>query len=98
MINEIGWIDAGFFSSPYTWNNRRRGAANIMKLLDRGFTNDEWKFQFHEAMIIHLQVIRLDHRPLLIYRKTEAQTPPKPFKFEGMWRMHPVGGFVINKE
>lgn len=46
MINDLGWIDIGFSGSPYTWNNRRRGAANIMELLDRGFTNNEWKVQF----------------------------------------------------
>lgn len=46
MINDLGWIDIGFSGSPYTWNNRRRGAANIMERLDRGFTNNEWKVQF----------------------------------------------------
>lgn len=42
LINELGWIDVGFSGSLYKWTNRRRGAANIMERLDRGFANERF--------------------------------------------------------
>ncbi|KAL3636637.1 hypothetical protein CASFOL_018936 [Castilleja foliolosa] len=41
-LNALGLVDLGFSGSPFTWNNKRSGAANIQQRLDRAVGNDVW--------------------------------------------------------
>lgn len=46
VINECALMDMGFFGHAFTWNNKRRGAANIQERLDRGLCTLSWKSHF----------------------------------------------------
>lgn len=95
FLNLFGLIDLGFTGHPFTWNNRRRGAANIQERLDRSFANAQWKILFPQASIVHLTAIHLDHKPLLFNSNPNPYPLPKPFRFETMWIDHPDTIHVI---
>lgn len=38
LVDRFELLDLGFQGHPYTWNNRRHGAANIQERLDRCFS------------------------------------------------------------
>lgn len=52
VVNAL--IDICFIDSPYTWNNRRRGTANVQECIDIGFVNFSRRLHFQLATITHL--------------------------------------------
>lgn len=66
IMEDHGLIDLRFEGHAYTWNNKRRGLANIQERLDRGIAKEEWRIRFPEAKISHLVALNSNHKPLLL--------------------------------
>jgi hypothetical protein len=79
--------DLGFQGLPFTYDNRRRGNANVKVRLDRAVADDRWRDPFSDATVVHLVTPCSDHCPLLIRLARESQFgQPRKYKwFEIMW-------------
>lgn len=66
VVDTNGLIDLGFIGHPFTWSNKRVGAANIQERLDRALVNDRWKVLFLDATVLHLPAVQSDHCPILL--------------------------------
>ena len=58
--------DLVFIGYPYTWNNRRPGAANTRESLDRAVANEAWKSKFPETTVTHIILHASDHLLLIL--------------------------------
>ncbi|KAG8372571.1 hypothetical protein BUALT_Bualt12G0079900 [Buddleja alternifolia] len=85
FIDDGGLVDLGFAGTPYTWNNKPDGMANIQLRLDRGLANSSWISLLPHASVTHLPAINSDHKPLLLITDPSKLSGPKPFRFENMW-------------
>ena len=77
--------DLGFIGYPYTWNNRRLGAANTRERLDRAVANEAWKLKFPEATVMHIISHASDHLPLILQNHVALRRQARKesgFKFE----------------
>ncbi|XP_058189471.1 uncharacterized protein LOC131307071 [Rhododendron vialii] len=48
-VNNCNLVDLGFSGPKFTWNNGRKGMANVQKRLDRALCNEEWRNLFPEG-------------------------------------------------
>lgn len=85
MIDFNGLLDLEFIGSPFTWNNRRVGNANIREKLDKAFANGEWKLRYPSTPISHLPTINSDRKPIFIQPAKSNTACPRPFQFDSMW-------------
>ena len=84
-LESCNMVDLGFIGYPFTWNNRRPGAANTKEQLDRAIANQVWRSKFPKTTVTHIVPHTSDHLPLIL----QNQVPPKysykgrrGFKFE----------------
>lgn len=56
--------DLGFVGVPYTYDNKRGGAANVKVRLDRGTTTSDWRNIFGAAMVSQVTPNHVVLRPL----------------------------------
>jgi hypothetical protein len=79
--------DLGFQGLPFTYDNRRRGNANVKVRLDRAVADDRWRDPFSDATVVHLVTPCSDHCPLLIRLARESQfgQSRKYKRYEIMW-------------
>lgn len=84
-LDNHGLMDLDFHGNPYTWNNKRRGMANIRERLDRGVANSQCCTIFSHTTITHLPFIAYDHFPIILNASIDLLHTPKPLKFEAMW-------------
>ncbi|KAM0832036.1 hypothetical protein ACQ4PT_065146 [Festuca glaucescens] len=70
--------DLGFQGLPITYDNRRRGNANVKVRLDRAVADDRWRDIFSDATVIHLVTPCFDHFPLLVKLARESHIAPAP--------------------
>ncbi|KAM0873877.1 hypothetical protein ACQ4PT_037786 [Festuca glaucescens] len=79
--------DIGFRGVPFTYDNKRRGRANVKVRLDREVADDSWRDIFSEGTVVHLVSPCSDHTPLLLQlaRETRDQVPPKCKQYEIFW-------------
>lgn len=80
--------DLGFVGYPFTWNNKRPGAANTRERLDRAVANVGWKEKYPASKVIHLFSHASDHLPIILQTKTTTRRQTRGtrgFKFEESW-------------
>ncbi|KAB1205077.1 hypothetical protein CJ030_MR7G016721 [Morella rubra] len=88
-------LGLGFNGNPFTWNNGRRGCANIRERLDRGLVNQQWRVQYPNASILHSSALASDHLPLILNTDGHGHLLSRPFRFEAMWVRDPGSFFTI---
>jgi hypothetical protein len=86
-LNDCDIVGLGFTGLPFTYDNGRRGAANVRVRLDRAVADTGWHDRFGEATLHHLVSSRSDHCQLLLEIKKESWEHHKPriFRYEIMW-------------
>ncbi|GMY29357.1 putative reverse transcriptase/RNA-dependent DNA polymerase, partial [Fagus crenata] len=92
VVNRCRLTDLEFRAVPFTWENRRNGAALVQKRLDKALTNGPWLDLFNLCTVTHLVCSYSDHVPLLIGLDASlSHCRPKrcPRKFEEKWALHP---------
>ena len=67
-LERCNLIDLGFIGYPFTWNDRRPGAANTKERLDRAVVNQVWRSKFPGTTITHIISHALDHLPLILQK------------------------------
>jgi endonuclease/exonuclease/phosphatase family metal-dependent hydrolase len=79
--------DLGFKGVPFTYDNGRRGNANVKVRLDRGLADDRWRDIFSDASVVHIVTPCSDHCALLIKLARESAKGPmrKCKRYEIMW-------------
>ena len=90
VLESCKLVDLGFIGYPYTWNNKRLGAANTRQRLDRAVANDGWREKYQASTVTHLFSHASDHRPLVLQTKSDWRVHnkgPRAFKFEESWLM-----------
>jgi hypothetical protein len=92
-VEYCGFRDLSYSGSPYTWDNRRDGTANIKIRLDRALGDDKLLHMFGDSVVQHMQMAESDHCALLIQLRStgsrQCGMPRKrPFRYENMWRRH----------
>jgi len=61
VLMDCELADIGFLGDVFTW---QRG--KIRERLDRGVANTQWNILFLEAQLINGEMVKSDHRPLII--------------------------------
>jgi hypothetical protein len=61
VLSDCNLDDLGFLGDQFTW---RRG--HIRERLDRALANPMWLAMHPEAIVSHLDLMRSDHRPILL--------------------------------
>ncbi|XP_043717635.1 uncharacterized protein LOC122665544 [Telopea speciosissima] len=88
FLSSCDFLDLGFNGSVFTWNNRRKGAANIRIRLDRALCNAAWRQVFDNASIFVKPAVCSDHCPILVDTEGGIVRGKRPFRFESMWTLH----------
>ncbi|KAM0834414.1 hypothetical protein ACQ4PT_063618 [Festuca glaucescens] len=79
-------VDLGFKGLPYTYDNKRRGRANVRVRLDRAVATSEWRDLFSAARVEHLVSPVSDHCPILVCLMQETRTTPRqPRRHYEVW-------------
>ncbi|XP_039020825.1 uncharacterized protein LOC120152733 [Hibiscus syriacus] len=85
FIFDNSLTDIGFEGSFFTW---ARGSLRL--LLDRCLANEDWVNTFPESIVLHLDRLGSDHRPILLQaKKMEKKRSNSPFRFLFPWQEHP---------
>ncbi|XP_019432511.1 PREDICTED: uncharacterized protein LOC109339510 [Lupinus angustifolius] len=69
----------------YTWTNRRLGAANTERRLDRAICNDDWINNWSQVSCCSLPRLASDHHPLLLNLANDTSIRPSSFRFHKIW-------------
>jgi hypothetical protein len=79
--------DLGFSGIPFSFDNKRKGRANVKVWLDRVVSCPAWRYMFSDTRVKHLTSPCSDHRPLHVsIVQEERETHPKPRRhYEIMW-------------
>ncbi|XP_072074321.1 uncharacterized protein [Arachis hypogaea] len=85
FINEDRLLDLGFEGEKFTWCNRQFGGNLIKEKLDRVLVSKDWREEFSNAYIFHLNDIRSDHRPLLLSTERLERRAKRIFQFQKNW-------------
>jgi hypothetical protein len=75
--------DIGFSGDVFTWQRGR-----IRERLDRGVANVQWNILFQEAQLTNGEMVKSDHRPLIVDTDSAAEHIPnagRPRRFEARW-------------
>ncbi|KAJ4851122.1 hypothetical protein Tsubulata_002429 [Turnera subulata] len=84
-IDTCGLIDLGFNGFCYTWNNKRKGAANVRERIDRCLANASWRILFDKAQVFHKSMTGSNHRPLRLHLSLASRRIRRNFRFEAKW-------------
>ncbi|KAI8574007.1 hypothetical protein RHMOL_Rhmol01G0320300 [Rhododendron molle] len=96
-VNNCNLVDLGFSGPKFTWNNGRKGMANVQKRLDRALCNEEWRNLFPEGMVQTLLRTYSDHSPILIhvFGKNRFNPIRRPFRMEAAWFTNPSFEHIV---
>ncbi|GAA0172886.1 hypothetical protein LIER_26620 [Lithospermum erythrorhizon] len=75
-------IDLGFIGHPFTWWNRHEGEHIVKARLDRTLANAKWCLDFPKATCKHLEMIAVDHCPLLVDTDSHSEKAKKSEKIK----------------
>ncbi|CAL1380249.1 unnamed protein product [Linum trigynum] len=102
FIQDLGLHDRGFLGDPFTWTNRRMGAACIRERLDRDLCSQTWVDRLPETLGKHFTDQGSDHRALLLSDKPYARNSRPLFRFDARWAENPevraMVGYVWKEE
>jgi hypothetical protein len=79
--------DLGFSGMPFTYDNRRKGRANVKVRLDRAVACPRWRDLFADSHVQHLTSPVSDHCPVLLNLTQEDRSPSRqPHRqYEILW-------------
>lgn len=83
-------LDLGFVGSYFTWSHGRSVETKRAASLDRALCCDEWKREFVDAKVQHLNHSYSDHCPIML-EMNEASSDrlgERPFQFLAAWMLH----------
>jgi exonuclease III len=91
VLSDCNLIDLGFAGLPYTYDNNRKGQANVKVRLDRAVASPEWRDMFAESHVQHLVSPVSDHCPILLNIEKEVRTMPRGPRrqYEIFWERAP---------
>ncbi|CAL1378948.1 unnamed protein product [Linum trigynum] len=89
LVHDLGLFDPGFQGDPFTWTNRRMGAACIRERLDRALCSQNWQDRFPETLVKHFTDQGSDHRALLLSDKPYTRHSRPLFRFDARWADNP---------
>jgi hypothetical protein len=95
FIDQLGLVDLGFVTNPFTWCNNRQGLATIKERLDRGLASLDLIHLHPNCSLTHLPASIFYHNPITLNTNTTSSYIPRPFKFEEFWTYDPTCGLVI---
>lgn len=64
-----------------SWLGKRRTHI-VESWTDRALVNDEWRVTYPASEVEYLELIKSDHRPVIIKIKQTTERGPKPFYFD----------------
>ncbi|PON60277.1 Endonuclease/exonuclease/phosphatase [Trema orientale] len=94
-VEELGLIPITQKGIRFTWNNHRKGKANIRAKLDQGIANEDWFSLFPNASLKSLPVCTFDHCPLILNTLEDQGFLKRQFKFEAMWTRDNYSFYVV---
>ena len=84
FINRGSMVDLGFVGYEFTWSNRNFGGTLVKERIDRSLVSVDWKANYPEAKLLHLDNNGSDHCPILLDASPSSRRR-KRFKFQERW-------------
>lgn len=79
-------VDLGFSGVPFTYDNKRHGAANVHVRLDRAVTTAAWRHLFAFLSVVHVASPCSDHVVLLLKGELDmGRTTARNCRYELFW-------------
>ena len=75
----------GFVGYKFTWLNISFGGNLVRERIDRGLPSSEWRMNYPEARIMHLDNNGSDHNPILLDANPPSFSKKRRFKFQERW-------------
>jgi hypothetical protein len=73
VLNVCNLRDLGFSGVPYTFDNKRKGNANVKVRLDRAVATPDWQELFNDSSVTHLASPCSDHCPISVRLSQEQR-------------------------
>jgi hypothetical protein len=80
VLFDCDLIDLGFSGTPYTYDNKRHGRANVRVRLDWAVACPAWRDRFADTHVQHLASPVSDHCPILVNIEKEMIMPNRQKK------------------
>jgi hypothetical protein len=99
VLFDCNLTDLGFAGVPYTYDNNRRGRANVRVRLDRAVACPAWRDRFADTHVQHLISPVSDHCPILVQMEEEVRMPRRQptRQYKILWeREHELAERVAN--
>ncbi|KAL4281246.1 hypothetical protein GQ457_03G036790 [Hibiscus cannabinus] len=85
FVFNTGLVDGQFRGPRFTW---KRGS--LSQRLNRCLFNDKWLDLFSDSVVLHMDLIGSDHRPILLKAGNSGdRNAARPFRFVFAWQDHP---------
>jgi hypothetical protein len=91
ILSHCDLHDIGFTGSPWTFDNKQKGARNVKVRLDRAVASPAWSAMFPEHRLRHIQSTRSDHCPILLTAEnaTNYRVDRPIRRYEVVWEREP---------
>ncbi|XP_016172584.1 uncharacterized protein LOC107614975 [Arachis ipaensis] len=85
FIKKAELVDMGYEGKKFTWSNRQFGGNFIQERLDRALVSTEWRAEYPNGFVSHLDGTGSDHCPLLLNSEKEERRSRRRFRFQERW-------------